>query len=179
MKKLLFAPLSPFSPWLAFQTVLVLHQSSMLVCMPSQPCRWWPVQPVEKQPVCVCVCAGLFVRVPLCGKEQSKGIWPLYKAQSESTGQHCLQMLHNHKFLSICGPRLWSAERESQANDWIHILPPENPQNLFLSVCQQAHPNFDWVHHSVLSISSAETMIQTFAAAVCLDWGKRCCVILS
>lgn len=40
------SPRSPFSTPLAFQTVLVSHPSFMLVCMPSQPCRWQPVQPV-------------------------------------------------------------------------------------------------------------------------------------
>lgn len=41
-------------------------------------------------------------------------------------------------FVVLCFDR----QRESQANDGIHILPPENPQNLFLSFCQQGHPNF-------------------------------------
>lgn len=71
MKKLLFSFLSPFSPWLAFQTVLVLLQSFMLVCMPSQPCRWCPVQPVEfKSSLSVCVrtrpCVHAHVRACVC-----------------------------------------------------------------------------------------------------------------
>lgn len=153
MKRLLSSFLSPFSRWLAFQTVLVLHQSSMLVCIPSQPCRWWPVQPVKKQPWCLCVCVfvcvGVFVRVPLCGKEYSKGIWPLYKAPGKSTGQHCLQTLHNHKFLSICGPLLWSTERvasqwlDSHSASWkstksLFKFLPAGPSKLCLSASQCA-----------------------------------------
>lgn len=62
--------LSPLATWLAFQTVLVLHQSLVFVCMPSQPCRWRPVQAAElKSSLCSCVRGSVFVRLPLCGKD--------------------------------------------------------------------------------------------------------------
>lgn len=54
--------------------------------------------------------------------------WVVYK---------CYIIINFSVFVGFC------VEIESQATDWIHILPPENPQNLFLSVCQQTHPNFD------------------------------------
>lgn len=110
-----------------------------------------------------CVNANMFVKVPLNGK--SNGIWPFCKKQCTSTLQHCLQLQHNHKFLSVCG---FCFDRQRVTTHWIHILPPENPQNLFLSVCQQAHPNSDWLRHNVPSISSTETMTQTFAGAACV-----------
>lgn len=178
MKRLLFSFLSPSSLWLAFQTVLVLHQSFMLVCMPSQPCRWWPVQPVEKQPLCLSACARVCVCVLAC-------FWEcLFVVRSSPKGSDLFTKLGVSLRDSIVCKRYiiinfsvfvvfcFDRQRESQADDWIHILPRENPPNLFLSFCQQGHPNFVWVHHNVLGISSAETRIQTFAVAACVDWRK-------
>lgn len=164
----------------------------MLVCMPSQRCRWWPVQPVEsKNSLCVCVC-DVHVHACTCLWECLFVVRTIPKGSDlftqltvrlrDSIVYKYYIIINFSVFVVLCFDR----QRVSQATDWIHILPHENPQNLFLSVCQQAHPNFDWVHHNVPCISSTETMVQTcffffFLQSVSVWTGgeKRCCIILS
>lgn len=118
--------------------------------------------------MCVCVCVStclwecLFV-----GNSIPKGsdlFTKLVVSLQDSIVYKHYIIINFSVFVVLCFDR----QRESQANDWIHILPPENPQNLFLSFCQQGHPNFAWVHHNVLGISSSQTVIQPFAVVACL-----------
>lgn len=151
----------------------------MLVCVPSQPCRWWPVQPVKKKDVCACMCVcRRVVRMCLRCKEQSEGIWPLYTAHGKSTD--CIvykryAIINFSVFVVSCFDR----HRESQASDWISILPHENPKrSLFFpaSFCTQGRPNFDCRYRIVLSISSTAA---DFCSSFLFGVWKRCCVILS
>lgn len=163
----------------------------MLVCMPSQRCRWWPVQPVEsKNSLSVCAC--MHVHACTCLWECLFVVRTIPKGSDlftqltvrlwDSIVYKCYIIINFSVFVVLRFDR----HRVSQATDWIHILPHENPQNLFLSVCQQAHPNFDWVHHNVPCISSTETMVLTFFFSFCSqclcglgEEKKRCCIILS
>lgn len=123
-----------------------------------------PTGGVEKAAfVCVSLCVHLWecLFVVRSSPKGSDLFTKLRVSPRDNVVYKCYIIMNFSVFVVFCFDR-W---RESQATDWIHILPPENPQNLFLSVCQQARPNFDWVHHNVPSISSTETMIQTLAGA--------------
>lgn len=184
MKKLLSSSLSPFSPWLAFQTVLVLHQSFMLVCLPSQPCRWCPVQPVglkSSLSLCVLVCILWVHRFVV--RTSPKGSDPFTEVRCFYRGWKIGYKWDIIINFSVFAVSCFDRQRESHTHttEWIHILPPENPQNLYLSFCQQTHPNFDWVRHNVPSISSTELwyrlLQEVFFVVRKKKIKKRCCVI--
>lgn len=152
----------------------------MLVCMPSQRCRWWPVQPAElKSSLCVCmlmcVCKACLWECLFVVGTSPRGSDLFTKLRVKLRDSFIYKCYIIINFSVFAGSRF---EKESQAIDWIHILTLENPQNLFLSVCQQAHPNSDGERHNVPSISSTETMIRACAEAACVNW-KRGCIILS
>lgn len=142
----------------------------MLVCVPSQPCRWRPVQPVKKKDVCACMCVcRRVVRTCLRRKEQSEGIWPPYTARGKSTD--CIvyeryAIIYFSVFVVSC----FDWHRGSQASDWISILPHENPKRSFFSAsfCTQGRPNFE----CIALCSAYQALQQTFAVASCLESGN-------
>lgn len=148
MKKLLFSFLSPFSPWLAFQTVLVLHQSFMLVCMPSQPCRWWPVQPVEsKSSLCVFIVMYVCVFVP-CLRECLFVERELtsYETQSKLRDRvvyKCYIIINFSEFVGFCFERVTGHWLDSHSASWkstksLFKCLPADPSKLWLSASQCA-----------------------------------------
>lgn len=144
------------------------------MCMPSQPSRWWPVQPVEKTAsvfcarvcarVCLCVQAGFFSECLFVVGSSPKGsdLFTKNRVSLRDSIAYKRYIIINFSVFVVF--RL-DRQRESQASDWIHIRRRENPQNLLLSFCRQGHPNFVWVHHDVLGISRAVTMPQTSAVS--------------